>query len=324
MATKKKLQAPETALVLRTCYADMTSHGGFQWPDEVGAVVTASDWRKDDECGHGLHGWLFGQGDSGASSSIGKPDAKWLVVEVPLPSIVALGGKIKFPSCTIRHIGDKLSATQYLLEHEVRAASVAVIGVTLTGGDDSTLTGGYHSTLTGGNHSTLTGGDDSTLTGGYHSTLTGGNHSTLTGGYDSTLTGGYGSTLTGGYDSTLTGGDHSTLTGGDDSTLTGGYGSTLTGGDHSTLTGGYDSTLTGGYGSTLTGGYDSTLTGGYHSTLTGGYHSTLTGGDKSELRIRKWCSKSERYRTYQAYVGEDGIEAEKAYRLGENNKFVLA
>ncbi|MDQ3203921.1 MAG: hypothetical protein M3Q94_17435 [Pseudomonadota bacterium] len=228
MATKKKLQAPETALVLRTCYADMTSHGRFQWPSDVGSFVEAPDWVKSDECGNGLHGWLFGQGDAGASSSINKANAKWLVVEVPLPSIVALGGKVKFPSCTIRHIGDKLSATQYLVEHEPRAASVSVIGITLTGGDDSTLTGGYCSTLTGGNRSTLTGGDCSTLTGG----------------------------------------NDSTLTGGDD--------------------------------------------------------STLTGGDKSELRIRKWCVKSERYRTYQAYVGEDGIEAEKAYRLDENNNFMPA
>ncbi|MEX5343068.1 hypothetical protein [Pseudomonas sp. I2] len=240
----KNNDTPETVLVLRTCYADLTSHGGFQWPNEVGAIVTAPDWRNDNECGHGLHGWLFGQGDAGVSDSIRRQDAKWLVVEVALQDVVALGGKVKFPSCTIRHIGDKQSATEYLLEHEPRAASVAVIGSTLTGGNRSTLTGGY------------------------------------------------GSTLTGGYGSTLTGGDGSTLTGGDRSTLTGGYGSTLTGGDG--------------------------------STLTGGNRSTLTGGEKSELRIRKWCSKSERYRTYNAYVGEDGIEPGVAYRLDDNNKFVKA
>ncbi|MCF7536193.1 hypothetical protein [Pseudomonas petrae] len=228
MATKKKLQAPETALVLRTCFADLTSYGGFQWPDEVSSVVEFADWNPEAVCGGGGHGWLFGQGDAGASSSIGIADAKWLVVEVPLPSVVALGGKVKFPSCIIRHIGDKTSATQYLLEHEVRAASVAVIGITLTGGDRSTLTGGDDSTLTGGNRSTLTGG------------------------------------------------------------------------------------------------YGSTITGGYGSTITGGVDSTLTGGDKSELRIRKWCSKSERYRTHQAYVGENGIQAGLAYRLDEGNKFVEA
>ncbi|SFP93163.1 hypothetical protein SAMN03159489_02220, partial [Pseudomonas sp. NFPP07] len=60
------------------------------------------------------------------------------------------------------------------------------------------------------------------------------------------------------------------------------------------------------------------------STLTGGDDSTLTGGAKSELRIRKWCSKTERYRTHIAYVGEDGIESDVAYRLDGNNKFVKA
>ncbi|MBI6949840.1 hypothetical protein JET70_23235, partial [Pseudomonas koreensis] len=145
-----KTPKPETALILRTCNADLTSHGGFQWPSEVGAVVTAPDWRDDDECGHGLHGWLFGQGDSSASNSIGKPDAKWLVVEAMISDLKSLGGKVKFPACTVRHIGDKHSATQFLLENEPRAASVAVIGATLTGGDDSTLTGGNRSTLTGG------------------------------------------------------------------------------------------------------------------------------------------------------------------------------
>ena len=43
MAKKKQ----ETALVLRTCFADMTSYGGFQWPNEVGAIVEATDWKKN-------------------------------------------------------------------------------------------------------------------------------------------------------------------------------------------------------------------------------------------------------------------------------------
>ena len=83
------------------------------------------------------------------------------------------------------------------------------------------------------------------------------------------------------------------------------------GGDRSTLTGGDRSTLTGGYGSTLTGGYRSTLTGGYGSTLTGGYRSTLTA---------KWWDGT-RYRITIGYVGEDGIKADKPYRLNDKGKF---
>jgi hypothetical protein len=146
----------------------------------------------------------------------------------------------------------------------------------------------------------------------------------LTGGHYSTLTGGDGSTLTGGDRSTLTGGYYSTLTGGDGSTLTGGHYSTLTGGDGSTLTGGDGSTLTGGYRSTLTGGDRSTLTGGDGSTLTGGDRSTLTGGECSTLQVKWWDHVASRERIATAYVGEDGIEANTAYKLDDNHQFIKA
>ncbi|KAA0089316.1 hypothetical protein CIW54_07565 [Paraburkholderia sp. T12-10] len=286
------------SLILRTCRADSSSKNGFVWP-EVGQTAKAPDWDSTPECGNGLHGWLFGQGDHTLSNYLG-PDALWIVAEVESDDIIMLGGKCKFPEALVLFKGDRKGATDYLIEHEPRAREVAVIGLTKSVGDKESGQVGALGFLTGGNGSTLTGGDGSTLTGGDGSTLTGGN----------------GSTLTGGDGSTLTGGDGSTLTGGDGSTLTGGYDSTLTGGDGSTLTGGNDSTLTG--------GYDSTLTGGDGSTLTGGYDSTLTGGYGSELRIRYWDNKAERYRTAIAYVGEDGIEANVPYRLDDNHKFVRA
>ncbi|MCM2012374.1 DUF7666 domain-containing protein, partial [Pseudomonas aeruginosa] len=149
MASKKKA-SQETALVLRTCSADLTSHGGFQWPDKIGAVVEAPDWKKDNKCGHGLHGWLFGQGDHGCSSTVGDADAKWLVVEVDLSDLIALGGKVKFPRCTIRHIGDRASATQFLIANEPRAAGVAVIGATLQAGDKELCQVGAYGTATAG------------------------------------------------------------------------------------------------------------------------------------------------------------------------------
>ncbi|MFY9328404.1 MAG: hypothetical protein WAO76_10355, partial [Georgfuchsia sp.] len=63
MATKsKKKTAPETALVLLCCKADMSSKNGFVWPG-VGGIATAPDWKDNKKCGNGLHGWLYGQGD---------------------------------------------------------------------------------------------------------------------------------------------------------------------------------------------------------------------------------------------------------------------
>ena len=75
----------------------------------------------------------------------------------------------------------------------------------------------------------------------------------------------------------------------------------------------------GGYYSTLTGGDRSTLTGGDCSTLTGGDGSTLTGEDRSTLSARWWDGA--RYRITIGYVGENGIEAGKPYRLNDKGKF---
>ncbi|HFX2567921.1 TPA: hypothetical protein ACV5TG_006321 [Pseudomonas aeruginosa] len=189
MASKKKA-SQETALVLRTCSADLTSHGGFRWPDKIGAVVEAPDWKKDNKCGHGLHGWLFGQGDHDCSSTVGDTDAKWLVVEVGLSDLIALGGKVKFPRCTVRHIGDKASATQFLIANEPRAAGVAVIGATLQAGDKELCQVGAYGTATAGYKGTATAGDWGTATAGYKGTATAGNEGTATAGYKGTATAG--------------------------------------------------------------------------------------------------------------------------------------
>ena len=240
-------ESKSTALVLRACTSEMTSRGGFVWPG-VGGVATAPDWRDDSECGHGLHGWLYGQGDHTVSNLTGDPTAKWLVVEVEESTIRMLGGKCKFPSGKVVFVGARSEAAAYIVANEPRAQSVAVIGLVREVGDNGVAEGGAYATLTGGDGATLTGGD--------------------------------GATLTGGYGATLTGGNGATLTGGDGATLTGGDGATLTGGDG----------------------------------------ATLTGGDGAELRFQRWDSKAERYRTVLAYVGEDGIEANTAYRLDDSGK----
>ena len=179
--------APATSLVLRVCRPDMTAYLGFVWPSEVGAIVEAPDWRGDNDCGHGLHGWLYGQGDHVCVDHWAKEGAKWLVLEVETDSIVTLGGKCKFPRATVRFVGESHDAAAYLIAHEPRAAGVAVIGARITVED--------YGTAMAGPFSKLTGGDYSTLTGGYRATLSGGDHATLTGGYLATLTGGRGAEL---------------------------------------------------------------------------------------------------------------------------------
>lgn len=70
----------EKILVLQTCNADMTGYDGFVWP--ASGYVEAPDWDPDPEinCGNGLHGLTWGDGDWTMLSRA--DDAKWLVVEV--------------------------------------------------------------------------------------------------------------------------------------------------------------------------------------------------------------------------------------------------
>ena len=158
------------AYVLRTCAADMTSHGGFVWPRE--GVVEAPDWQPTADCGRGLHGFLWGEGDG--SLADWSRDAVWIVSRIN--EWIDLDGKVKFPRAEVVFSGSREDATAKIRE---LGANGAVIGSTLTGGHGSILTGGHGSILTGGDRSTLTGGDYSILTGGHGSILTGGDGSIL-------------------------------------------------------------------------------------------------------------------------------------------------
>jgi hypothetical protein len=159
--------------VLRTCNADMTAHEGFLWPKKGDAK--APDWDATPECGHGLHGLLWGDGQAGLLNW--DADAAWLVCKVAAKDIVDIGGKVKFPKCRVVFCGDRRGATDYIIA--CGADPSKVVGAFLTGGNWATLTGGNWATLTGGHRATLTGGYGATLTGGYGATLTGGNWATL-------------------------------------------------------------------------------------------------------------------------------------------------
>ncbi len=120
------------SLVLRVCGPNGESYNGFRWPLTVGAEVVAPDWNERAECGNGLHGWLYGSGDIGVANIV--DGAVWLVVEVAEP-IVMLGGKCKYPRGTVRFAGPMHAAAAYMIEHEPRAKTCAVIGAALSVGD---------------------------------------------------------------------------------------------------------------------------------------------------------------------------------------------
>ena len=147
-------------LVLRCCRADMTSHGDFRWPES--GPVEATDWSPVAECGQGLHGWLWGEGDVTAAGDVhGLPDARWLVVRVLLADIVDLGGKVKYPRGEVVLCGTAAEATEYILAHG--GTGRAIIG--------GTATAGARGTATAGARGAATAGDDGTATAGYAGTI---------------------------------------------------------------------------------------------------------------------------------------------------------
>jgi hypothetical protein len=158
--------------VLRTCDAKMQGHGGFQWPTK--GNVEAPDWNAKAQCGHGLHGWLWGEGDG----SIGNWDKghRVLVVKVRSDKIVGLGGKVKFPRGQVVYCGDASGATAFLHKKlpKSKMGDWKCIARTVSGGDRSTVSGGDLSTVSGGYRSTVSGGDLSTVSGGDLSTVSGG------------------------------------------------------------------------------------------------------------------------------------------------------
>lgn len=114
-ATAAKPSEPATVLVLRTCEPDGSSHNGFKWPLEAGAIVECPDWQATQACGNGLHGWLWGSGNWGLKA---QGDAiKWLVLEVDRDGIIDLGGKVKFQRAVVKSVhGNWRDAMQVIRE----------------------------------------------------------------------------------------------------------------------------------------------------------------------------------------------------------------
>jgi len=193
--------------LLKTVAADGGAHGDFVWPLEVGAEVVALDWSDEPTCGGGLHGLLDGRGDG--SLLDWAPDAVWLVAEVPADArLVDLDRKVKVDRCVVAHVGDQVSATEFLAAQGV---TDGVVGAHVTVGDGGSATAGYRGTATAGDYGTATAGDCGTATAGHNGTATAGYNGTATAGDYGTATAGHRGTATAGYRGTATAGDSGTI-----------------------------------------------------------------------------------------------------------------
>lgn len=153
-------------LLLRTCACDGQSHRGFMWPLTVGAEVVAPDWDPSPECGRGLHGLLWGEGmPTGAWHW--EADAKWLVVEAREIDLIDLGRKYKFPRCTIRHVGDRASATEFIGKRA--PPSAAIVGGVRIDRSDREVRSGDHGVVVGGPLGYLVSGRSGRSLGGFRS-----------------------------------------------------------------------------------------------------------------------------------------------------------
>ena len=172
---------------LRGCKPGGVAYGGFVWPLEVGAVVTAPDWSPTSECGNGLHGNLDGGGDS----SVLVVDGPGLVVATK--DAIDLGWKWKFRACRILFVGENIQEAATWLAK--RVTSPVHYG-TATAGGRGTATAGDYGTATAGYLGTATAGYLGTATAGYLGTATAGVCGTATAGVCGTATAGYLGTAT--------------------------------------------------------------------------------------------------------------------------------
>ena len=222
-------------LILRNCDSEGRSRNGFQWNLTIGGITEAPDWKPTEECGNGLHGFLWGEGDSFLATW---KDALWLVCEIC--DYIDLDGKVKFQRATTLFVGSLQEAAKYLYDKmlELGIVDKKIIGLSgdyafagdlanLRGEGQRTQTAGYKSTQTAGYESTQTAGANSTQTAGYESTQTAGDNSTQRAGYNSTQTAGYFSTQTAGSYSSQTAGYNSSHNIGNECYVTTGVGSVV-------------------------------------------------------------------------------------------------
>lgn len=165
--------------ILRTNDRNNQSYKGFQWPRT--GIVSAPDWIDNSECGHGLHGFLNGEGDS--SLARWHSNTLWLVCKVT-SKIIDLDGEVKFESCEVIYCGDRLTATNMIYDlcgnHAVIGGScVSGYGGTSTSGDCGTSISGEYGKSTSGNHGASISGNHSISTSGNHGTATSGNYGIL-------------------------------------------------------------------------------------------------------------------------------------------------
>ena len=274
----------EKALVLRTCKADGTSYGDFQWPTEIGSIVKCPDWKPTKECGNGLHGLLDGLGDLFLlSSSI---DAIWQVVEVDRSQCIELGGKVKFPECKLVYSGDMLGALMLFVDYNVQQlkSDDDCAGLVSTEDYSHLAASGYNSRLAAS---------------GYYSQLaaSGTNSQLAASGNNSQLA--------------ASGTNSQLAASGNNSQL-------AASGNNSQLA------ASGDFSRVVTSGYYCRLSASGKGSIVmcAGDANTVSAGENGTIVLSKWNNIAKRHEVRVGYIGENGLKPNVAYELDQNFEFV--
>ena len=124
-------------LILKCSDSEGKTRDGFQWPLEIGAPVTPHEWRAENKCGYGLHGWPwgFGLGDGKEPDWLGK----WIVFgALPTDIVGNLENerKCKAKCGTIRFVGNWHDAMKFILPGQM-----ALVGFIAAQSEDHHATG---------------------------------------------------------------------------------------------------------------------------------------------------------------------------------------
>ena len=172
-ASAKPDAKPETVLVLRTCAADGSSSHGFKWPES--GPVEAPDWEATKECGHGLHGWLWGHGNWSLKTKGDK--IKWLVLEVEASTIINLEDKIKFPRAVVVASFAVWNDAMFFIRNRRPISEATTIATGYYGHASATGNSGHASATGYSGHASATGNSG-------HASATGNSgHASATGNY---------------------------------------------------------------------------------------------------------------------------------------------
>ena len=119
------------AFAIRTTDSEGRSYNSFQWPREVGAVVTCPDWSDHAKCGNGLHGIADGLGNYALLSDTRDP--LWWVVSFDRAEAVELDGKVKFPRCRVEYVGAMAGAMSMISQYSIKRILAEAKGNRATG-----------------------------------------------------------------------------------------------------------------------------------------------------------------------------------------------